>query len=344
MPTSKTVVISCAGMGKRLGIGVTKALVEVDGVPLIIRHLRHLDAVDDVRVVVGYQAERVIEAVRRYRNDVTFVFNHDYMNNGTGASVTLAAKHANDLILTLDGDLLVHPDDMRDVLVRDDEFVGVTSPGTDGPVLVMTEGTEAVGFSREEGEYEWTGVMQIRSDRLSPGNGHVYQLIEGLLPLPAVYLRTREIDTPNDYEHASAWVKNGFSNEKTVGAIAMRNSWRDLIEFATAFASEAQREPNAPRLLTEMLPGTSRTKTFGGLEASSTVLDAIGTCRSMVREGATAILFFDLPKEAVVGHLETMLPRDGALTVMGREEIASSLEECGSMSGLAARVFQKVMA
>ena len=72
MKNNKTVIISCAGMGKRLGIGTTKALVSVGGKPLIIRTLEQLDEVEDVRVVVGYQAEKVIEAVKAYRKDVTF--------------------------------------------------------------------------------------------------------------------------------------------------------------------------------------------------------------------------------------------------------------------------------
>ena len=36
---NKTIIISCAGMGTRLGIGMTKALIDIDGKPLIIRQL-----------------------------------------------------------------------------------------------------------------------------------------------------------------------------------------------------------------------------------------------------------------------------------------------------------------
>ncbi|MBO7514279.1 MAG: 2-C-methyl-D-erythritol 4-phosphate cytidylyltransferase, partial [Lachnospiraceae bacterium] len=37
MSIPKTIVISAAGMGTRLGIGTTKALIDIDGKPLIIR-------------------------------------------------------------------------------------------------------------------------------------------------------------------------------------------------------------------------------------------------------------------------------------------------------------------
>lgn len=92
MSVSKTIVISCAGMGTRLGIGSTKALIDIDGKPLIIRQLELLKDFDDIRIVVGYQMEKVIEVVNSYRKDILFVFNHDYRNTGTGGSFSRAIK------------------------------------------------------------------------------------------------------------------------------------------------------------------------------------------------------------------------------------------------------------
>ena len=63
---------------------------------------------------------------------------------------------------------------------------------------------------KNNGNYEWIGVAQVKSERLRDGSGHVFQLIEPHLPIPFMLLRTREIDTQNDYEVAQKWVKNGF--------------------------------------------------------------------------------------------------------------------------------------
>ena len=41
-PQNTSVVICCAGMGTRLGIRTTKALVDICGAPLIIRQLQLL--------------------------------------------------------------------------------------------------------------------------------------------------------------------------------------------------------------------------------------------------------------------------------------------------------------
>lgn len=214
MQVSRTVIISCAGMGNRLGLGTTKALVEVEGKPLIMHHLEKLKDESDIRVVVGYQAEKVINVVRKYRKDVVFVFNHNYRETGTGASVALASQYANEYILSLDGDLIIHPDDMKKILECDHEFVSGGIPDTDEPWMLQTykdDGKEFVSaFSKNIGNYEWNGITQMKSAKIKNGQGHVFQLIEPYLPIPFLELRTRRIDTVNDYERAVEWVRNNF--------------------------------------------------------------------------------------------------------------------------------------
>ncbi|MBR0242649.1 NTP transferase domain-containing protein [Candidatus Saccharibacteria bacterium] len=212
MMSNKTVIISCAGMGTRLGAGKPKALIDIDGKPLIIRTLEMLNDVDDIRVVVGYQAERVIEVVKNYRRDVVFVYNHGYQQNGTGASVSLAKKYSRKYILTIDGDILIHPDDMKEILLSETEFVGVCKPSTDDPVLVGIKDNKVTNFYQENGPYEWTGVTMLESRKLTPTDGHVLHLVEQVLPLGYKIIREREIDTPNDYKNAIIWVENGYKD------------------------------------------------------------------------------------------------------------------------------------
>ena len=214
MDFSRTVVISCAGMGNRLGLGTTKALVEIEGKPLIGWHLENLSGEVDIRVVVGYQAQQVIDVVNQYRNDVTFVFNYNYQTTKTGDSVVLAAQHSNEYILSLDGDLLIHPDDMKTILAYEDEFVSGGEIKSDDPWFVQVDKKDekeyAIAFSRNAGQYEWNGITQIKSKKILQGEGHVFQLVEPYLPLPFLPVRTCEIDTMNDYERALNWVKCGF--------------------------------------------------------------------------------------------------------------------------------------
>lgn len=215
MKKDKTIIISCAGMGTRLGIGSTKALVDIAGKPLIIHQMELLREYDDIRIVVGYQAEKVIEIVKAYRADVMFCFNYDYETTGTAASLSKGLICARKFVVAFDGDLLVHPDDMETFLCQDEECIGGCIPTTDNPVL-MTLDTEnrVVAFSRTEGSLEWTGLAQLKSARLKPGSGHVYQMIEPIVPIKTLKIRTKEIDTMNDYENAIQWINNGYCDRE----------------------------------------------------------------------------------------------------------------------------------
>jgi len=129
MSISKTVIISCAGMGSRLGMNMTKALIKLHEKTIIEWQLDFLKDIEDVRIVVGYQYSQVIETVLNKRKDVIFVFNHDYRNTGTAASFVKGVKNTKEgsLVISLDGDLLVHPEDFKKIIESDYEFVGVCS-------------------------------------------------------------------------------------------------------------------------------------------------------------------------------------------------------------------------
>ena len=217
MLTNKTVVISSAGRGMRLGANMPKSLLDICGKPLIYYQLEALKDVKDVRIIVGFQAEKVIQTVKDFREDVTFLFNNNYLNTGTGASFSLGAKDAKKFVISLDGDLIVHPEDFRKVLESDIELIGAGKPMTENPVYINTKvinNLEYVeSFSRINGKYEWTGLALLETERLTYGDKHVYQIIEPLLPVRAAIIRTREIDTPLDYEKAIKWVRNKFEED-----------------------------------------------------------------------------------------------------------------------------------
>lgn len=210
---NKTIIISCAGMGTRLGIGMTKALIDIDGKPLIVRQLEQLKKFSDVRIVVGYQAEKVIKVVKNYRDDVMFCFNYDYRTTGTAASFSKGLVGAQDWVVALDGDLIVKPNDLQAFLALEEECIGGCNPTTDNPVLMKINDGKVVEFSREHGQLEWTGLALLKRDRLIPGYKHVYQMIEPLIPIKVMRISTKEVDTVNDYKNAVEWVKGGYLDD-----------------------------------------------------------------------------------------------------------------------------------
>ncbi|HEY6780281.1 MAG TPA: NTP transferase domain-containing protein [Thermoleophilaceae bacterium] len=209
-------VINCAGEGRRLGLGKTKALVSVLEEPLISWHLRMLRDVDDVVVVVGHQAEDVISVVSQARCDVAFAINHEYATTGTAASLALGCRGARGDVISLDGDLLVHPEDFRRLLDADGACLGVAPPNTTDAVLTTVEQRDGVrsatAFSREGEGLEWTGLLRFSGQEIEQAQarhgarGHVFEMLTPHLPIPVQDVRAREIDTPADYDRALAWV------------------------------------------------------------------------------------------------------------------------------------------
>lgn len=209
MSSIKSVVISCAGIGSRLGLGLTKALVKINGRSLISWQLELFKDVPDLRIVVGFQANDIIEEVLKYRKDVIFIFNHRYFETKTGASFYLGARHAYDRILEWDGDLLVHPDDVQRILNTDGEFICYSDITSDDAVFVKTdEDGNVLQFSREEGDYEWTGPACIAKSNLFYCTQNVFNMFEPYLPMKGIKVRAYDIDTYDDYLRVSEITKN----------------------------------------------------------------------------------------------------------------------------------------
>jgi choline kinase len=220
LPVSKTIVMSCAGSGSRLGLGCTKALVKVCGEPLIHWNLAMLKNYEDVVCVVGFQAEEVIATVCAVRSDVTFVFNHDFATTGTAASLAMGSRWKTGSIVSLDGDLLVHPTDFAGFVEASEPTIGICEPLSADPVFVdcyqNDEGLWAKQFSRTvfgTGAYEWTGLVNISASRIQASDArgdakhHVYEMMEREMPMKAKLVRCREIDTPEDHREAEAWLR-----------------------------------------------------------------------------------------------------------------------------------------
>lgn len=206
---SKSVVISCAGIGSRLGLGLTKALVQINGNSLISWQLKLFKSVEDLRLVIGFQGGEIIDEVRKFRDDVIFCFNHRYFETKTGASYYLGARHANQETLEWDGDLLVHPDDVQTILNTPGEFVCYGDITSEDAVCVnVDEEGNVLGFSREGGDYEWTGPACMEKKHLTYCSQNVFNMFEPLCPIRGIKVRAYDIDTYNDYVRVSEITKD----------------------------------------------------------------------------------------------------------------------------------------
>jgi choline kinase len=203
MSSVKSVVISCAGIGSRLGLGQTKALININGKSLIAWQLEAFKDVEDLRIVIGYQANEVVQEVLKFRNDVTFVYNHRYFETKTGSSFYLGARHGKEYAVEWDGDLLVHPDDVKRILSEEGEFICYAPKTSDEAVFVkVDEKGNVLSFSREDGDYEWTGPACIKKEKLLEEYSYdnVFNQLEPYLPMRGFKVMAYDIDTYDDYQ------------------------------------------------------------------------------------------------------------------------------------------------
>jgi choline kinase len=215
----KTVVLNCAGFGSRLGLGRTKALLNLEGKPLIHWQLELLKDVKDVRIVVGFEAQEVINTVLAVRSDVLFVVNHEYYKTKTAASLALAAAYTDNTVISLDGDLLIHPEDFYFFLSLEEECLAYTEINTEQPctisVVNKNKKTYITQFMPMQPTiYEWNGLVHISAPKIKAVNTHIYEMLTPYLPLPAIKVRSQEIDTISDYNKALVWLKTVYSQNK----------------------------------------------------------------------------------------------------------------------------------
>ncbi|QLA68417.1 NTP transferase domain-containing protein [Enterobacter pasteurii] len=208
MSSVKHAIIAAAGVGSRLGLGKTKCLLEINRRPLIAYLLKLLDDVEDVRIVIGFQEQEVIETVLRYRRDVTFVRNPEYLSTSTLTSYWLGCQGIEENCLFMDADIIFDPDDFirfKEFCAgsHQDNILGITRAKTHDAVYVSLYDNRVNHFSREENTpFEWANLCFIDPRLLAPFGDSVFQQLEQYLPLTAREIISFEIDTKGDMELA----------------------------------------------------------------------------------------------------------------------------------------------
>lgn len=225
MNSLPTVIINAAGRGTRLGQERPKCLVPFQGEPLIHWQLQAIPKNVAIIVVIGFQADLVRKAVSVRRPDVTFVFNDRYATTGTASSLSLAARMHGGPVLSLDGDMLVHPNDLLRLLHAPRPCIGLSPIQSNAPVLVEIHHSPdnqeehagrflyQVTAPNSSICHEWTGLVVFDPSTLSlDADGHVFQMITPLLPCSVIHVRCREIDYPDELPYMDQWI-NSLINE-----------------------------------------------------------------------------------------------------------------------------------
>jgi choline kinase len=153
-------IILAAGRGKRLAghnpDGHPKCLMEFGGRSLLARHLDLLFrfGVHSADLVVGYEADRIIEhvATLRSRPDVAWHFNPRY-EQGSVLSLWAAADtlNAGEPVLVMDADVLYHPGILRRLVqtgIENCYLLDRNFPPGDEPVKIAVRDGLMVDFRK----------------------------------------------------------------------------------------------------------------------------------------------------------------------------------------------------
>jgi len=166
----KSAVILAAGNGKRMGhltADRPKAMLAVDGVPLIDRHLDALAScgIHDVTVVVGYQQQRLRDHLC---GRVRFIDNPRYRDTNSLYSLALAREQLRDGAVIMNSDLLVSRELMRRLVgapVQDAVLVDSTSALAEEEMKVKIWRGFAIDFSKElapwDADAENVGILKF---------------------------------------------------------------------------------------------------------------------------------------------------------------------------------------
>lgn len=222
MPLIEHVVIAAAGLGSRLGHGIPKCLVEVEGRAIIERQLALVAHVPDVRVVVGYMEDKVIEAAWRVHPEAIIVRNPNYRKTTTQDSYALGAEGIVGNCLFLDADIIFDPASFHrflDFAAGERLAIGITAAKTENAVFAVTRevdqgALEIVSFSGEPAPFEWANIVWAPANMFLRGSGAVFQTLQAFLPAPAGVVVSYEIDTEEDLKHAREFLRLHPDNPK----------------------------------------------------------------------------------------------------------------------------------
>lgn len=206
------VIILAAGIGSRLGMNTPKCLVEIHDKKIINYQLNLLKDFQNIRIVIGFKEEEVIEHVNKIRRDIIFVRNDQYLTTTNITSLILAVRYLNKPFILLDGDIIINKQDfcrfIEECRNSKESIVGVTKHRSQEAVFVNIENGYIHAFSTDiKSNYEWCGIayihdFQINLDLL----GYIYKLFEDMIPIKAFELDVYEIDTPIDYALATKMI------------------------------------------------------------------------------------------------------------------------------------------
>ena len=211
MQVVTSAVIAAAGLGTRIGLGMPKCMIEIEGTTILTRLIASLRMhVSVIHLVIGYREEMVIKYCATYHRDVVLVRYPHFLTTNTAHSLSMGAQHLSGKTLYLDGDLLISPESLGKFLSaarKRNILVGVTDSKSENAVFVHgKKDGDSISISRfsrnNKSKLEWANVLVAPNNLLRGAQGYVFERLTEHLPLDGHMLTLAEVDTFDDLSAA----------------------------------------------------------------------------------------------------------------------------------------------
>lgn len=247
-----TVILCCAGMGKRLGIDFPKALLDLNGQPLILNLLEGLKEVEDVRIVVGFKYKNLIETIIKYRKNVTFCFNRDYASNGPAESLKRAFVGVKNRVMVIDGDVVLNPKILKSSLDLSNTIFANTSNKEDGVRIAVNNNNKVMYFTKKNAPLTYAGIAIADKDAFVFNGNHkyIYESLNLNKLFDVKIIDSIDVNSTIDYSYALKLVNNHYSQNLVIGCLGGMGTYA-TINFFKLYAKifSAKYESERPRLI-----------------------------------------------------------------------------------------------
>ena len=224
-----------AGFGKRLRPlteKTPKALVEVNGTPLLINALNHLSKykIEEVIIVTGHMKDKIVERIGyNYLNmEIIYVYNPIYNQTNNVYSLYLAKDYINDDLIMLECDLFYNQNLIDTIIQGQADCNILVSPydqkTMDGTVIKVdsNNNAQALIIKRDQGQgFDYTNVMKTV-------NIYTFKkefITKKFLPAVELYIQTQSVNSYYELVLGSL-IYYGNSNIKVVPIDA--NEWCEI--------------------------------------------------------------------------------------------------------------------
>lgn len=205
-------IIAAAGLGSRVGLGVPKCLMRLNGHPLISYQLHLLRHIPEISIIVGHKRHEVAELVSSYRKGVRFFVNNIPEQTKVLQSLSLAAREIDSNCLFIDGDLLVEEASFVAFISSLDAQsprIAIAHELSMDPIyaeVVRNGGRfEVLSYNRQiPTPYEWVGLGYVPAAWLQDKPIDTFDELASHAPLPAHVINRIEIDRVAERERADS--------------------------------------------------------------------------------------------------------------------------------------------